>query len=416
MSFDCVVIGGGAAGMMAAIQCRESDMQTVIVEHTAKLGTKILKTGNGKCNFSNTYMTKEMYQNNNADYAMDIIDRFNVDDTIHFFEDLSVYRKERNGYLYPRSEMAASVALALACRIQALDIPVYYETGVKRIDRTGSEYVLQLEGARSNTIKTKTVIMACGSSASPSSGSDGSGYKLVQKLGIKLIKPLPALTALESDKKNMKPASGVRAPGNVKIMAAGKVLCEDTGEIQFTDYGISGIPVFQVSRFAVRALDEGCRVEAVVDVAADIKEDELVSMLKYAVDMRGQQSVCESLSGLFNKKLIMMICKDIGIEGNSSASDVDDDICRKLARNIKALHYHITGCKGYDYAQVCQGGVDVSELNENLESINNPGIFFAGELVDIDGKCGGYNLQWAWSSGAVAAKAACDYCNRQERK
>ena len=113
MSFDCVVIGGGAAGMMAAIQCKENNMQTVIIEHTAKLGTKILKTGNGKCNFSNTFMTKEMYQNNNADYAMRIINRFNVDDTIHFFENLSVYKKERNGYLYPRSEMAASVALGV---------------------------------------------------------------------------------------------------------------------------------------------------------------------------------------------------------------------------------------------------------------------------------------------------------------
>ena len=204
MSFDCVVIGGGAAGMMAAIQCKENNMQTVIIEHTAKLGTKILKTGNGKCNFSNTFMTKEMYQNNNADYAMEIINRFNVDDTIHFFEDLSVYKKERNGYLYPRSEMAASVALALTGKIQALDIPVFFETSVKRIDRAGSEYVLQLEGAKTNTIKTKTVILACGSAASPSSGSDGSGYKLVKKLGIKVVKPLPALTALESDKKNMK--------------------------------------------------------------------------------------------------------------------------------------------------------------------------------------------------------------------
>ena len=109
-----------------------------------------------------------------------------------------------------------------------------------------------------------------------------------------------------------------------------------------------------------------------------------------------------------------MICKDIGIEGNSSASDIDDDICQKLARHMKSLRYHITGYKSNDYAQVCQGGVDVSELNENLESIDNPGIFFAGELVDIDGKCGGYNLQWAWSSGVVAAKSAFDYCNRQE--
>ena len=221
MSFDCVVIGGGAAGMMAAIQCKENNMQTVIIEHTAKLGTKILKTGNGKCNFSNTLMTKEMYQNNNADYAMEIINRFNVDDTIHFFEDLSVYKKERNGYLYPRSEMAASVALAFIGKIQALDIPVFFETSVKKIDRAGSEYAFQLEGAKTNTIKTKTVILACGSAASPSSGSDGSGYKLVKKLGIKVVKPLPALTALESDKKNMKLATGVRAYGNVKIMAAG---------------------------------------------------------------------------------------------------------------------------------------------------------------------------------------------------
>ena len=414
MSFDCVVIGGGAAGMMAAIQCKENNMQTVIIEHTAKLGTKILKTGNGKCNFSNTFMTKEMYQNNNADYAMRIINRFNVDDTIHFFENLSVYKKERNGYLYPRSEMAASVALAFTGKIQALDIPVFFETSVKKIDRAGNEYVLQLEGAKTNTIKTKTVILACGSAASPSSGSDGSGYKLVKKLGIKVVKPLPALTALESDKKNMKLATGVRAYGNVEIMAAGRVVAEDTGEIQFTDYGISGIPVFQVSRFAVRAMEEGQRVEALVDVAADIKEDDLLSMLKCAVNTRKHQSVSESLSGLFNKKLVMMICKDIGIEGNSSASDIDDDICQKLVRHMKSLRYHITGYKGNDYAQVCQGGVDVSELNGNLESVNNPGIFFAGELVDIDGKCGGYNLQWAWSSGVVAAKSVFDYCNRQE--
>lgn len=133
MSFDCVVIGGGAAGMMAAIQCKENNMQTVIIEHTAKLGTKILKTGNGKCNFSNTFMTKEMYQNNNADYAMEIINRFNVDDTIHFFEGLSVYKKERNGYLYPRSEMAASVALALTGKIQALDIPVFLRHLLKKL-------------------------------------------------------------------------------------------------------------------------------------------------------------------------------------------------------------------------------------------------------------------------------------------
>lgn len=293
MSFDCVVIGGGAAGMMAAIQCKENNMQTVIIEHTAKLGTKILKTGNGKCNFSNTFMAKEMYQNNNADYAMGIINRFNVDDTIHFFEGLSVYKKERNGYLYPRSEMAASVALALTGKVQALDIPVFFETSVKKIDRAGSEYVLQLDGAKTNTIKTKTVIFACGSAASPSSGSDGSGYKLVKKLGIKVVKPLPALTALESDKKNMKLATGVRALGNVKIMAAGRVIAEDTGEIQFTDYGISGIPVFQVSRFAVRAMEEGQRVEALVDVAADIKEDDLVSLLKCAVNTRKHQSVSE---------------------------------------------------------------------------------------------------------------------------
>lgn len=411
MSFDCVVIGGGAAGMMAAIQCKKNNMQTVIIEHTAKLGTKILKSGNGKCNFSNTFMDKEMYQNNNADYAMGIINRFNVDDTIHFFEDLSVYKKERNGYLYPRSEMAASVALALTGKIQALDVPVYFETSVKRIDRAGSEYVLQLEGAKTNTIKTKTVILACGSAASPSSGSDGSGYKLVKSLGIKVVKPLPALTALESDKKNMKLAAGVRTFGNVKIMAEGRVVSQDTGEIQFTDYGISGIPVFQVSRFAVRALDGGMKVEAYVDVAADIKENELVSMIKDAVATRKHQSVSESLSGIFNKKLVMMICKDVGIEGNSSASDVNDDICQKLARQMKSLRYHITGYKGNDYAQVCQGGVDVSEMNENLESVNNPGVFFAGEMVDIDGRCGGYNLQWAWSSGAVAAAAAYERCN-----
>lgn len=410
MSFDCVVVGGGAAGMMAAIECKKNNLDVAIVEHTAKLGTKILKTGNGKCNFSNTNMCREMYQNDNPDYAMRVIDRFNVEDTVDFFAGLGVLKKEKNGYLYPRSETASSVAAALIGYIEKLQIPVYYETAVKDFLKKNNGYELKLTGTVNSSVNTRNVILACGSNASPSSGSDGSGYKLAKKLGINVIKPLPALTALESDKKNMKAASGVRASGKVSIIAAGRCIAQDMGEIQFTDYGISGIPVFQVSRHAVKALDAGIDVYAELDMAEEIDADILCGIIRNVAAERPDEQVCDALSGIFNKKLAMMICKDAGIDLNMHMSEINDDICHRITAKVKSLRYHITGFKDNNYAQISQGGIDLRELDDNLESRNNPGIFCVGELVDVDGKCGGYNLQWAWSSAVVAARTVCTRC------
>ena len=397
--------------MTAAIFAAERGAGVLLLEHMEQIGKKILVTGNGKCNYTNRMQGVSHYRGDEPAFVMSAFAQFGLEQTLAFFEELGIYPKEKNGYFYPASEQASSVLEVMKMRLQRLGVTIHCGVGIRSIEKTDGSFCFD---TKSGSYFGKNCILATGGYAAKKTGSDGSGFIYAKKFGHHLSEPVPALVQLVAKPPFEKEMAGVRTAANVKVFADGVLLHQDTGEVQLTDYGISGIPVFQVSRFAVRAMEEGQRVEALVDVAADIKEDDLVSMLKCAVNTRKHQSVSESLSGLFNKKLVMMICKDVGIEGNSSASDIDDDICQKLARYMKSLRYHITGYKGNDYAQVCQGGVDVSELNDNLESVDNPGIFFAGELVDIDGRCGGYNLQWAWSSGVVAAKSAFDYCNRQE--
>ena len=398
------VIGGGAAGMMAAITAAREGVKVTILEHKDRIGKKILSTGNGRCNFTNTYQTPACYRSDNRDFAWNIIQKFNVEKTISFFKELGIYPKDRNGYLYPYSDQAAAILEVLQIEIAKLNICVMTEINVLDIKTVKRGIRVTTD---KKTITVDSVIFACGSKAAPVTGSDGSGYQLAKLLGHRIVPVLPALVQLRCAERFYKSISGVRVQGTVEIYADDISLASDTGEIQLTNYGISGIPVFQVSRYAAKAIYQKQSVTAVLNFMPDMNKDEFLSFLQERITLCPHKTLDEFFTGIFPKKLCELWIRLSRLPKEMRVSDLSGEQLEKLVLLIQHLRTHITETNAFEQAQICCGGVDTTEINpDTLESNYVPGIYFAGELLDVDGICGGYNLQWAWSSGFVAGKEA----------
>lgn len=398
------VIGGGAAGMMAAITAAREGVKVTILEHKDRIGKKILSTGNGRSNFTNTYQTPACYRSDNRDFAWNIIQKFNVEKTISFFKELGIYPKDRNGYLYPYSDQAAAILEVLQIEIAKLDICVMTEINVLDIQPVKRGIRVTTD---KKTITVDSVILACGSKAAPVTGSDGSGYQLAKLLGHRIVPVLPALVQLRCAEKFYKSISGVRVQGTVEIYADDISLASDTGEIQLTNYGISGIPVFQVSRYAAKAIYQKQSVTAVLNFMPDMNKDEFLSFLQERITLCPHKTLDEFFTGIFPKKLCELWIRLSRLPKEMRVSDLSGEQLEKLVLLIQHLRTHITETNAFEQAQICCGGVDTTEINpDTLESNYVPGIYFAGELLDVDGICGGYNLQWAWSSGFVVGKEA----------
>ena len=398
------VIGGGAAGMMAAITSAREGARVTILEHKERIGKKILSTGNGRCNFTNTYQTPACYRSDNRDFAWNIIQKFNVEKTISFFKELGIYPKDRNGYLYPYSDQAAAILEVLQIEVAKLDICVMTEINVLDIQPVKKGIRITTD---KKTITADSVILACGSKAAPVTGSDGSGYQLAKLFGHRIVPVLPALVQLRCAEKFYKSISGVRVQGTVEIYADDIFLASDTGEIQLTNYGISGIPVFQVSRYAAKALYQKQSVTAVLNFMPDMNKDEFLSFLQERITLCPHKTLDEFFTGIFPKKLCELWIRLSRLPKEMRVSDLSGEQLEKLVLLIQHLRTHITETNAFEQAQICCGGVDTTEINpDTLESNYVSGIYFAGELLDVDGICGGYNLQWAWSSGYVAGKEA----------
>lgn len=398
------VIGGGAAGMMAAITAAREGVKVTILEHKDRIGKKILSTGNGRCNFTNIFQTPACYRSDNRDFAWNIIQKFNVEKTISFFKELGIYPKDRNGYLYPYSDQAAAILEVLQIEIAKLDICVMTEINVLDIQPVKRGIRVTTD---KKTITVDSVILACGSKAAPVTGSDGSGYQLAKLLGHRIVPVLPALVQLRCAEKFYKSISGVRVQGTVEIYADDIFLASDTGEIQLTNYGISGIPVFQVSRYAAKAIYQKQSVTAVLNFMPDMNKDEFLSFLQERITLCPHKTLDEFFNGIFPKKLCELWIRLSRLPKEMRVSDLSGEQLEKLVLLIQHLRTHITETNAFEQAQICCGGVDTTEINpDTLESNYVPGIYFAGELLDVDGICGGYNLQWAWSSGFVAGKEA----------
>lgn len=389
------IVGGGAAGMMAAIIAAREGAAVTVLEHNEKTGKKILATGNGRCNLTNLYQDASCYHSQERNLAWEVLEQFDVQKTIRFFSELGIYTKNKNGGLYPSSMQASSVQELLEMEAR------YQKVKIKCREHVTGIQVLQEAAKPVFQVKTETwsyeadaVILACGSKASAIEGADGSGYTLAKSLGLKVIKPLPALVPLKGKGTYFTKWAGTRVEGKVILKAGAQILDTAEGELQLTDYGISGIPVFQLSSQTARLLDSGVPVSAELDFLPDFDEKGLEEFLKRRENACPYKTQRELLTGLLPKKLA-----DVLSEGKTDR--------KTLVQRIKRFAVEIKGTKAFDMAQVCSGGVSLTEINpKTMECRKIPGIYLAGELLDTDGICGGYNLQWAWSSGACAGYAA----------
>lgn len=403
-----IIIGAGAAGLTAAIFAARNGAKVKILEHTSKAGKKILSTGNGKCNITNLYQTEECYRGNDREFAMKVLEQFNEKDTIDFMESLGVLCKEKNGYVYPRSEQAATVRDALLQECKELGVVIWYEVIVNSIRKQGDFFTLVADtGKGKETYQCEKVILATGSKAAPNTGSDGSGYELAKAFGVKVIKPLPALVQLRCEEGIYREAAGVRCAASITIYVNGEEAAAEQGELQITNYGISGIPVMQISRFAVKALDARKEVTAEIDFFPELESEEVRSKLVDYIKRFPKRNIQDILAGFLNRKLACALLKEMGIRKDVTAEKCDESYIYGMVEFLKEYKTWITGFNSFAEAQVCQGGVATMQVNSTtMESKNVPGLYFAGELLDVDGTCGGYNLQFAWGSGYLAGMNA----------
>ena len=402
--YDVIIIGAGASGLMAAAAAASKGARVALLEHKDDIGKKILATGNGRCNFTNTDMSVNKFHGSKA-LIKNGLSQFNYSDTICFFKELGIPAYDNAGYIYPNSRQAASVVAAFRMELMRLHVDVKTSINITDIkpadDRTG--YCIQTD---KGSFKSKRLIIACGLTASPKLGSDGSLFRQIEALGHHIQKPLPALCGFSCDGLNFKKITGVRCDATVASVIDGQMTEQNTGELQLADYGISGIPVFQISSLMSRALNKGQKVEVIIDFLPAFSDDELNGYIKdKSITTTDNRSLNEMLNGLLNNKLLLELIHKSGVSPDKKGRLLTDDDCKSLTRSIKHTAVSVKKPRGLEFAQVCAGGIYTKEIDvRTLESKIHPGLYFCGELLDVDGICGGYNLQWAWTSGYIAGE------------
>ena len=399
--WDMVVIGAGAAGMMAAITAARDHKKVCILEHLDKAGKKLLATGNGKCNFTNKMMDTSCFHGD-VSFISNTLEQFSVEDCLKLFQSIGIYPKEKNGYYYPNSEQASSVTNALLYELDRLGVTIVYETVIKEIRSTKENVSVRTD---KGSFSGKRLVIATGLLAAPKLGSDGSLFEIIKSLGHRFKPILPSLCGFYCKGMKFKQVSGVRAQGTVAAFIDNVKCAEDTGEIQFTDYGLSGIPIFQISSFLSKGLYEKKTVEIKFNLLPDFDRE----MLKKELDARCM--LCQGLpasallNGLINQKLSDMILEKAGIGKELFVSSISAKQIQKIAELLQEITVTVTNYRDFEFAQVCTGGIPTSDIHQQtLESKFVPNVYFAGEILDVDGICGGYNLHFAWATGYIAGK------------
>ncbi|WP_106769320.1 NAD(P)/FAD-dependent oxidoreductase [Paenibacillus faecalis] len=423
------IIGAGAAGLMAAITASDFGIDAAILEGNDRIGKKILTTGNGRCNITNKSTTTGLdksadllckYHSNQPDFPLPALKQFGIQQTIDFFSMLGLpLTSLEDGRMYPMSLQAGSVLDIFRLALEERNVPVYFNHKVLDVtvsdDHPRFRILCKTETEEEVTVTSDYLLLCTGGLTAPKTGTDGSGYTLAQHLGHTLIEPLPAIVQLKLEYPYLKALSGVKFEGMAHIIADGETIRSEYGEILFTDYGISGPPILQLSRAASYNLAQGKSVVISVDLMPDRSREEVVDFLEMHWGTFGHRTVTESFIGVINKKLIPVLMKEAGInqQPNLLCQDLTWKTKKIFHRIMKRWEFKVTGTNSFTYAQTTAGGIDTTKINKGtLESNLVPGLYFAGEVIDVDGDCGGYNLQWAWSSGFAAAKALADHIAR----
>lgn len=395
------IIGGGASGMAAALAAAENPAaQVVVLERQARVGRKLLATGNGRCNLSNLQAGKQGYHGNNPAFAEPALAAFDPESTLEWFRRLGLFTvAEASGRVYPYSDQANSVVDVLRFALDKENIEVKTGFEVQKIRPLEDGFELSDSEQR---LFCNRLIVACGGLAGTKLGGSMSGYKLLGKLGHKSTRLRPALVQIKTGWNGIAGLKGVRANCHVKILKDGVLFRESTGEIQFTEFGISGPVVFEISR-------DVCHEKGTWTAQLDFLPETEESALAFELERRRQTTLPmeELLTGILHNRLGRVITKAAGMKGKLLAKELSDYEQREVCRCVKTFELPLTEPLGMDSAQVTAGGVCTDQFDPNtMESHLIPGLYACGEVLDIDGDCGGYNLQWAWSSGRCAGLAA----------
>lgn len=395
------IIGGGASGMTAAITAaQERDNHIILLERQARVGRKLLSTGNGRCNLTNLNSNCEHYHGSNNNFILPAFKKFGVTETMDFFRSLGLITiTEPDGRVYPLSNHAASVVDVLRFSLERDNIELRTGQSVKSLERRGKSFLVVTDNEK---IRSDHVIVACGGAAGSNLGGVMDGYQLLEMCGHHRTKLYPSLVQVKTDPKYPKSLKGVKADAAVSVLSGKHTLAKNRGEILFTEYGLSGPAIFDISR-AVSTSGDGLVIG--LDFLVDFTENELTEFLSERLKNAPQLSANQLLTGALHNRLGQMVCKYAGVSGGRNVGQLSSGEIRAVANAAKHFMLDIRGVAGFNSAQVTAGGMDTTEFNpETMESRLVPGLFACGEVLDIDGDCGGFNLQWAWSSGHIAGR------------
>ena len=392
------IIGGGASGMAAALAASENPKtQVIVLERQARVGKKLLATGNGRCNLTNLHALEGGYHGEDATFADFALETLSPEATLEWFRSLGLFTvAEDSGRVYPYSDQANSVVdvLRLAMEKENITLQTGYE--VQKIRQQDSGFLIN------DDVYCDKLIIACGGLAGTKLGGSMAGYKLLARFGHKSTKLRPNLVQIKCDWHGSASLKGVRANCHVKILKNGLLFNESTGELQFTEMGLSGPVIFEISRDVCCGLGDWT---AVLDLLPDYAEEALLGELKRR--RTTNLPLEEFLTGILHNRLGRVLVKSAGIHGNRMVSDLSEAELQDICTAVKHLEIQLTEPLGMDAAQVTAGGVITRDFDpETMESKLVPGLYACGEVLDIDGDCGGYNLQWAWSSGRLAGLCA----------
>lgn len=376
-----IIVGAGAAGMLAAIHAKTKDNQVILIERNTNCGKKILITGNGKCNYLNDDFNISHYRSDNLEFLENIITEENKKILISEFKKIGIEPKIKNGYYYPMSNTSISIQNALLLTLKQKGIEIITNTTITDIKKINNKFILN------DKFTCDKLIIAAGSSACPKCGTDGTIYDALKPLGLKIKKPLPALVQLKSEGKFLKEWAGIRCDCELSLYENDKLIKKSIGEVQLTDYGISGICTFQLSSDCIRGLDSGKKEVIKINFLPDIKDFDTFYLNRVKL-LKGRNDI-ELFEGLINYKLLYVLFKHN----------------KNIKEALTSFSLEITGYNGFDKAQVASGGIKLTEINDNFECKNIKDLYIIGEALDVDGDCGGYNLAFAFLSGIIAGES-----------
>ena len=398
--FDLIIIGGCASGLATAVNAHRlyPGLEIAVIEKLPRAGKKILATGNGRCNLSNINASADDYTN--GGFAKTALEKYSVEKTLDFFSSLGLKTyTDGEGRIYPASNTAASVVDAFRFNLDGVELIT--DTAVTDVKKQNGGFILNGE------YYCDKLIIATGGKASPSQGSDGSGYALAKALGHTVTNLCPALVPLTADASVTKPLKGIRIhKAGISLEKNGKAIGSSDGELLFTDGGISGIAAMELASAFEKSKEKGADIFAVIDLAPDMSKDEICGYIT-SLCRENRRDSDSLLTGIIPKAAGIAVLKKSGVYSSEKVvKDLNEKEIENVSENLKQFRIKVSGTRGFDCAQVTSGGVRTDEINPvTMESLVCENLFFAGEIIDVDGVCcGGYNLQWAWSSGLTAGE------------